>query len=603
MRRHSWGIAAAIGAAALALWSSGARLAAQAPASATRISIAAAGAGEIGQWSALVDSRVSDGSLRRQARYTDSTNGNRLVESFVQQHRGVEVFGGDLTRISEGGRVLGVSGAMFTGIDVDTTPTLDAAAARRAIEQRAGAAVVGDLRLMLLPALDGRLTLVYRGSAQTARTYFVDAHSGQSVMESDEIVYQAEIGTGTGALGDRKKVSASRRSGTFATWDVLRPAPILTLDSRGVSADFTRLRAGGAVLERDLATDADNVWTSAGVVDTHVNLGFVYDYFFKRHNYQGIDGRNGTIVGVMGDATLLRNNAFYTSPPFGPNGNGGFFFGATADGMPLTVLDIVAHEVMHGVMFESLRRRTGTGLGESFVDVLGPTGCAAPFFCDGGRFVLLSNEAGALNEGFADVFGAAVEFSVQQPGTGPLRADYVSGEDLGVAGLTRTAADPATVLVLPGTGYPDHYAGRVQWPVVIVANGPLVCPGGLRCDLFPAAYVNGRVVAQAPYVPGAGLAQTDVGSVHMNLTILSHISYLAIEGGRNRTSGRTVQGVGAANREQVERVFFVAVRDLLPRGATFAAAAAALREAARVTYGPAADVTRAINDALLAVGL
>jgi Zn-dependent metalloprotease len=89
----------------------------------------------------------------------------------------------------------------------------------------------------------------------------------------------------------------------------------------------------------------------------------------------------------------------------------------------------------------------------------------------------------------------------------------------------------------------------------------------------------------------------------MNLTVLSHAFFLAIEGGRNRTSGRTVEGVGAANREQVERVFFVAVRDLLPRGATFAQTATALREAARITFGATANVTRAVNDALLAVGL
>ena len=52
----------------------------------------------------------------------------------------------------------------------------------------------------------------------------------------------------------------------------------------------------------------------------------------------------------------------------------------------------------------------------------------------------------------------------------------------------------------------------------------------------------------------------DNGGVHINSTIPSHAFYLAIEGGRNRVSGSTVQGVGAANREQIEKVLLSRVR-------------------------------------------
>ena len=41
-----------------------------------------------------------------------------------------------------------------------------------------------------------------------------------------------------------------------------------------------------------------------------------------------------------------------------------------------------------------------------------------------------------------------------------------------------------------------------------------------------------------------------------NSTLFSHAFYLAIEGGRNATSGVSVTGVGAANRAQIEKVFF-----------------------------------------------
>ena len=45
----------------------------------------------------------------------------------------------------------------------------------------------------------------------------------------------------------------------------------------------------------------------------------------------------------------------------------------------------------------------------------------------------------------------------------------------------------------------------------------------------PLAFVNGRFV---------GLASSDGGGVHHNSTVLSHAFYLAIEGGRNATTGR-----------------------------------------------------------------
>ena len=608
MRGYPGGaLAAAVLAAAIGLWFQPPQLAAQAQsANGNRISIAASTAAEIGQWSARIDGGVASGALRRQARYADPVNDGWIVESFVQRHEGVEVYGGDLTRISEGTRTLGVSGALYLNIDVETRPTLDLAAGTAAIAGLAGAAVVGEPTLMILPTLDGRFALAYRAATQAFRIHYLDAHSGQSLMVEDAIFDQSAVGSGTGALGDRKKVSASRRGGEFATWDLLRPGPIVTLDTRGSGPDFQRLQMGGAVLERDLSTDADNVWINAPVVDTHANLGFVYDYFFKRHGWPGMDGRNGTIYGVVNTAAILPNNAFFISPPFGPTGIGGLFFGATTQGSPFTVLDVVGHEVMHGVTHAALVRRTGTGLGSAFYFNEGPTGCAAPFYCDAGRFILLSNDSGALNEGFSDIFGVAAEFYAQPIGTGPLRAEYVNGEDLALVGAGRSLENPASGQVLPAVFYPDHFSNRILWPVIFNANGPFLCGGttaASRCDLFPAAYVGNRIVNQRPYTSGLGIPLTDAGGVHMNLSIVSHAFYLAIEGGRNRTSGRTVVGVGAANREQVERVFFVAVRDFLPRLASFAQAAAALREAARVTYGAGANVTRAVNDALVAVGL
>ena len=92
--------------------------------------------------------------------------------------------------------------------------------------------------------------------------------------------------------------------------------------------------------------------------------------------------------------------------------------------------------------------------------------------------------------------------------------------------------------------------------------------------------------------------------MHDNSTILSHAFYLAIEGGQNRTSGRTVQGVGTANRGQIEQVFFRAVRDMLP------SVVIVRSDWRRSSVKPSVDVhgassaaTTAIDQALTAVGL
>ncbi len=147
-------------------------------------------------------------------------------------------------------------------------------------------------------------------------------------------------------------------------------------------------------------------------------------------------------------------------------------------------LDIVAHELAHGVTH--------------FTAALGDTGPP--------------NEPGAINEAFSDIIGTAVEFYVQESGTGLLRADYLLGEDADV--LIRSLRDPQEIANVVTGPYPDHYSNLYR--------GPL-----------------------------------DRGGVHLNAPILGHVYYLAIEGGTNRTSGQSVAGVGAANRLQIERIFFL----------------------------------------------
>jgi bacillolysin len=135
-----------------------------------------------------------------------------------------------------------------------------------------------------------------------------------------------------------------------------------------------------------------------------------------------------------------------------------------------------------------------------------------------------------------------------------MEADYLIGEDVIRPGGIRSMSDPRAF------GDPDHYSVRF-------------------------------------------VGDQDNGGVHVNSAIPNHAFYLAIEGGTNRTSGMTVQGVGSGNREQIERVFYRAITQLLPASATFSMARAATIQAARDLYAGNAAVERAVTEAWSAVGV
>ena len=95
----------------------------------------------------------------------------------------------------------------------------------------------------------------------------------------------------------------------------------------------------------------------------------------------------------------------------------------------------------------------------------------------------------------------------------------------------------------------------------------------------------------------------DNGGVHINAGIATHAFYLAINGGTNRVSRLTVTGVGLANMEQMEKIFYRAFVFLMPANSTFATARAATIQAARDLYGATHPSVTAVTQAWTAVGV
>jgi thermolysin len=178
---------------------------------------------------------------------------------------------------------------------------------------------------------------------------------------------------------------------------------------------------------------------------------------------------------------------------------------------------------------------------------------------DSSSGLIYLSESGALNEAFSDIMGTAVEFFHQPIGAYQREADFIVGEDVfrGVYNDqhgVRSLSNPAVF------GYPDHYNDRYQ-------------------------------------------GTEDNGGVHINSGIPTHAFYLSVAGGRNRTSGIAVAGVGLANMERIEKVFYRASVYMLPASATFSMARAATIQAARDLYGTGSAPEVSIAQAWTAVGV
>ena len=517
------------------------------------------------EWDATIDRQLRTGALRAYRTRPNAVVPGRRSERLAQHYRGIPVHGAGLNRQTDRGVTTSVFGTLFTGIDLDPTPGLSIAAAHAVFADLAGPAfaLTGTPALWVLPVDDDRYALTYRGTLSNLRTIFVDAGSGEVLFEFSNVREQSNIGVGTGLLGDLKKMVTQPRGGAFLTRDGVRPAELRTLDMAFDSDRFFDRLLGvffgdAPAGDQDLAADTDNRWTDGAVVDTHAALGWTYDYLFTQLGWAGIDGHDGAVdafvhpfdagallqqlrqcdAGALPSEacdqveflSLFVDNAAYLSPG-NQDSTGLMVFGEPFIlPRPLTALDIVGHEMAHGVTF--------------FTAALGDT--APP------------NEPGAINEGFSDIIGTAVEFYVQEAGDTSLRADYLLGEDAGF--VARSLRDPQEITNGVTGPYPDHYDNLYTGPA-------------------------------------------DSGGVHINATILGHLYYLAIEGGTNRTSGRSVQGVGAANRLQIERVFFNAWATLLPAFADFRITADCLLQSAIELYGATSAPTTAIAQAREAVGI
>lgn len=506
-------------------------------------------------WDGRIDLMMRSGGLRLRRQEEDPVVPGRRHQRVNQYYRGVRVAGGDVTRQFRGEETVSIFGRLHDGIDIDSTPDLSPDDAKTIIE-RSGNARPGSVRipeLTILPTDDGRFVLTYAArvvSASGLTRYFIDAHTGEVVLSYSDLKTQSAVGTGFGVLGDTKKVSTRSTGGMFVADDLLRPPTLKTFDMRGdVNLAVDLLDGLYEPTVNDLASSPNNRWQDGAAVDAHTYQGWTYDYLYKRFGWHGLDNRNARIYGLV--HPVRRADLFSYSAEI----TGIFFLNAfycDTCGPDSNGVIVFGEGLPPGVI---LTNGQTVDFFSGALDIVahelthGVTGYTSN--------LIYRNESGALNEAFSDVIGAGAEFFFQERGDGLLKADYLIGEDVLRPGGARSIADPQSSLWGP---FPDHYSRRY-------------------------------------------LGAEDNGGVHSNSTIVTHAFYLAVEGGTNRTSGLPVQGVGAASREQIEKVFFRAFAFMLPSDATFSVARAATVQAARDLYGTGSAAERAVTQAWTAVGV
>jgi thermolysin len=356
-----------------------------------------------------------------------------------QTHGGVPVLGGEvIVHLGPDGAVRRVTDDLLPRVQAETTPRLAAREAERRAIQAYGCAacLTGPARADLFVYRAGdrdRLVWFVRlarldGSDRTAMpVFFVDAGTGETLFRYDDL--QTVAGTGHSlyrGIVPMDTFFKSDRAGYFAE-DVGRG--IGTFDSRNGTSRFISYRL----------KDADNVWDAPAqraAADVHWAAARMWDYLRDVHGRDGLDGLGGpgTLKSKDGATRLFVSRVHY-----GTAYNNAFFAGVNlsfgdGDGTlfsPLVPLDVVGHEMQHGVTLFS-----------------------------GALFYF--NEPGALNESWSDVFGTLLERHVDPAGW-----NWRIGEDCftpanGDVDALRHMDDPhaADDRGLTADDDPDHYSER-----------------------------------------------------------------------------------------------------------------------------------------------
>ena len=224
---------------------------------------------------------------------------------------------------------------------------------------------------------------IYAQTPVSRKLVYVDAANG-TILASNDLLLDVDV-TGTAVTGysGTQSISTENVSGTYR----------LRETGRGLGIQTYNMKKGTNYNRSVDFTDADNNWNNVNInldqyaTDAHWGAEKTYDFYKQNFNRNSIDNAGFTIKSYVHYSKNYFNAFWDGSRMTYGDGN------ATDNYKPLTAIDVCGHEITHGLT--------------SFTANL-----------------TYSNESGALNEGFSDVFGTSIEWFGR-----PAQHDWLIGGD------------------------------------------------------------------------------------------------------------------------------------------------------------------------------
>jgi thermolysin len=363
-----------------------------------------------------------------------------------QRHEGVDVWAGEaIVHFAPDGSVFAVTDGLLRGLSV---PKSKSAIARVDAHARAVAGYGCAGCLTRKPAsarfvyrdAEGRDHLAYvvelhRLEARRAPelpTFVIDAHDGRELARFDRVLNVFATGSSLYRNTVSFTTAYNTTTGKYYLEDLSRN--YATLSNQGLGDD----RPDPSDFDRVRISDLDNTWSAnsqKAPVDVHWGAMKTFDYLARAHGYIGIDGKGGPTTALANDGSrrvmslVTHYGSSYNNAAWIPSELWCIFGdGDGTDYAPFVSLDVVAHELMHGVT--------------QYVAGLPSSG-----------------EGGALNEHFSDVLAAMVQRSVDGEGANA----WKMGEDVYTAGdALRDMSDPhkGQTFFTNIDGSADHWSER-----------------------------------------------------------------------------------------------------------------------------------------------
>jgi bacillolysin len=382
---------------------------------------------------------------------------------FAQRHHGLEVWPAELAlHLDPAGNVESMSGAFVpTPRALVTQPAVSASeAASIAREHVAGAALETSSPDLIVYA-DGKTAarlawrLDVRVSASENWRVVVDARDAAILAAFNRVTSANTAGSGLDLFGQTRSLNVWSEPPLFYMTDTSKA--MFDPTSNPPQPDATR----GAIIIQNAdnqpptpepetippnvhveSSSSANAGLTPDAVSAATNFSDVYDYFRDVHGRNSLDDAGGSILAIV-RLGLEFQNAFF-DPSLNLMGFG--------DAVPYAgALDVVAHELTHGITFHTSN-------------------------------LIYQDESGALNESFSDVFGELVEARVT--GGSP---DWLLGSALPQP--FRNMRDPSSLEWQPGSPYPERYSEYID---------PGFDNGGV--------HINSSIINHAFYQLAEGLA-------------------------------------------------------------------------------------------------